>query len=146
MQVLLLIVTIPALHSKLIYNFSEYTFKILRQKLTIQDPYYIQRSPRWSNCLKTISYAFPNYHVHLKPNLINLLTLDWRKKTSTMGVDPWYLKVKDIQSTISSITRTCCITVCMQNFSSIYLFILIINHILETHDLKDHAYFWPCPP
>ena len=54
-----------------------------------------------------------------------------RGLTSTTPID-WHLKVKNY-----------CITVSMQKISSIHK---LIQQILGSHELNDHAHFWPGPP
>ena len=54
----------------------------------------------------------------------------------------WHLKVKDIEYNIG-LTKNYCITVSMQKISWIHR---LIQQILGSHELNDHAQFWPGPP
>ena len=51
-----------------------------------------------------------------------------------------------MQRRISSLTKNYFITISMQKTSSIYQFILEIQHNLVLHELNDYFHFWPCPP
>ena len=54
----------------------------------------------------------------------------------------WHLKVKNIEYNVG-LTNNYCITVSMQKVSSIHK---LIQQILGSHELNDHAHFWPDPP
>ena len=58
--------------------------------------------------------------------------------TSTAAVD-WHLKVKDKRCDVG-LTKNYGITIRMQEISSIYK---LIQQILGSHELNDHARFWP---
>ena len=60
---------------------------------------------------------------------------------STIKVD-WELKVKYIEYDVG-LTKNYCITVNMQNISSIRK---LIQQVLWSHVLNGHIYFLPCPP
>ena len=49
----------------------------------------------------------------------------------------WHVKIKDIEYTVG-LTKNYCITVSMQKISSIHK---LIQLILGSHELNDHAYF-----
>ena len=54
----------------------------------------------------------------------------------------WHLRGKDIEYNVG-LTKNYCITVSMQKISSI---LKLIQQILGSHKLNDHAHFWPGPP
>ena len=56
---------------------------------------------------------------------------------------PWHLKVKEKDI---SLTKHYSITISIQKISSIHKFILNIQQILGSHELRRHGHFWPCPP
>ena len=64
-----------------------------------------------------------------------------RGLTSTTPVD-WHLKVKDKKCDVG-VTKNYYITVRIQKISSIHK---LIHQILGSHELNDHAHFWPGPP
>ena len=64
-----------------------------------------------------------------------------RGLTSTTSVD-WHLKVKNKTCNVG-LTKNYCIKVSMQKISSINK---LIQQILGSHELHDHAHFWPGPP
>ena len=64
-----------------------------------------------------------------------------RGLTSTTAVD-WHLKAKNKKCNVGLI-KNYCITVSMQKISSIHK---LIQQILGSHELNDHAHFWPGPP
>ena len=57
------------------------------------------------------------------------------KTRNTTAVDPRHLKVKEYDI---SLTINYCTTSSIQKISSIHTFILKIQHILGSHELKDH--------
>ena len=61
-----------------------------------------------------------------------------REITSTTAVE-WHLKVKDKKCDVG-LTKNYCITVSMQKISSIHK---LIQQILGSHELNDHAHFRP---
>ena len=61
--------------------------------------------------------------------------------TSTTKIE-WHLKFKYKKCDVS-LTKHYCITVSMQKISSIHK---LIQQILGSHELNDHAHFWPGPP
>ena len=64
---------------------------------------------------------------------------DGRREGWTDLVD-WHLKVKHIEYVC--LTNNFCITVCMQNISSIYT----LTQILGSHELNGHTHFQPSQP
>ena len=64
-----------------------------------------------------------------------------RGLTSTTAVD-WHLKAKNKKCNVGLI-KNYCITVSMQKISSIHK---LIQQILGSHELNDHAHFWAGPP
>ena len=64
-----------------------------------------------------------------------------RVLTSTTAVD-WNIKPKNKKCNVGLI-KNYCITVSMQKISSIHK---LIQQILGSHELNDHAHFWPSPP
>ena len=58
----------------------------------------------------------------------------------TTAVD-WHLKVKNKKCNVGLI-KNYCIAVSMQKISSIHK---LIQQNLGSHELNDHAYFWPDP-
>ena len=64
-----------------------------------------------------------------------------RGQISTTPVD-WHLKVKDKKCVVCLI-KNYCIIVNMQKISSIHK---LIQQILGSHELNDHAHFWPGHP
>ena len=71
----------------------------------------------------------------------SILTATTRVLASKTAVN-WHLKVKDIEYNVG-LTKSYCITVSMQKISSIHK---LIQQILGSHELNDHAHFWPGPP
>ena len=61
--------------------------------------------------------------------------------TSKTAVN-WHLKVKDIEYNVG-LTKSYCITVSMQNISSVHK---LIQQILGFHELNGHTQFWPHSP
>ena len=64
-----------------------------------------------------------------------------RGLTSTIAVY-WHLKAKSEKCNVG-LTKNYCIKVSMQKISSINK---LIQQILGSHELHDHAHFWPGPP
>ena len=58
-------------------------------------------------------------------------------------MDPQHLKVEEWDI---SLTRNYCITIKIQIISSIHIFILKIQQILGSCELKGHYHFWQSPP
>ena len=65
-----------------------------------------------------------------------ILTATAKGLTSTIAVN-WYLKVKDIEHDVG-LTKNYCIIVSIQKIDSIHT---LVQQILESHELNDHAHF-----
>ena len=96
------------------------------------------REISWSNSIKTLRQMSRGKDGHTLFHWI--LPATARGLISTTTVD-WHLKVKNKKCDIGLI-KNYCITVCRQKISSISELI----QILQSHELNDHAHFWPGPP
>ena len=74
--------------------------------------------------------------------VVNYKTCNNKKTKSTTAVDPRQLNLKENISLI----KNYCITISIQKISSIHKFILKIQQIFGSHELKDYGHFSPQPP
>ena len=65
------------------------------------------------------------------------------KARSTTAVDPRH---KSQRVRYHSLTKSYCFTISIQKISPIHEFLLKIQQILGSHELKEHDHFWPRSP
>ena len=69
---------------------------------------------------------------------VGQLQLEFYQIRGTTAKDPLHLKIKEQHI---SLTKNYCITFSIQKISSIHKFILKIQQILGSHELKGHCHF-----